>query len=384
MDDAENPIHQATDIDERREMPRCSVDVPVTLVVLTQGTMLVGRIAELSLSGCRVLLPKTLSHAVRASVECTFKIRSVGFRLVGVVEWAENNLAGLQFKTMTAHCRDDLMEVLCEIESENDSMRLVGVNSAAPLPAPETAPDSPAIEAILAEAAARNPAHARAKKGGWNPFAGMANGIAEPGARDLTADAPRAQIWPGAPASQPASETVPGRIFNPVLAMAPTPAGEPAKETETGMVSYPEAEAAPVPAPVTHTSSYGSRPAAHPNRGSDRRAAHRCGVDTSAIIDLVKVRSKLKGHIVDLSVGGCRIKTLERFPVGIYTRIETEFQLHGLPFRLGGVIQAIHDRNTVGIRFLDMSQRKKDQVAELVGELEESGGEQVQIKGNSQ
>ena len=88
----------------------------------------------------------------------------------------------------------------------------------------------------------------------------------------------------------------------------------------------------------------------------------------------MKVGSKIPGQIVDLSVGGCRVKTADKFPVGIYTRIETEFQLHGLPFRLGGVIQAIHDRNTVGIRFLDMSQRKKAQVAELVAELDESQG----------
>jgi c-di-GMP-binding flagellar brake protein YcgR len=119
-----------------------------------------------------------------------------------------------------------------------------------------------------------------------------------------------------------------------------------------------------------------NQPPAHPNRGRDRRTAHRCGVDTSAIIYLVNVGSKLKGHILDLSVGGCRIKTLEKFPVGIYTRIETDFMLHGLPFRLGGVIQAIHGRDTVGIRFLDMSSRKRDQVAELVAELEEpQGGE---------
>jgi hypothetical protein len=45
--------------------------------------------------------------------------------------------------------------------------------------------------------------------------------------------------------------------------------------------------------------------------------------------------------------------------------------LEGLPFRLGGVIQAIHNRNMVGIRFLDMSQRKREQVLELIGEIDE-------------
>jgi hypothetical protein len=72
-----------------------------------------------------------------------------------------------------------------------------------------------------------------------------------------------------------------------------------------------------------------------------------------------------------LSLSGCRIRTDDRFPVGIYTRVETEFRLEGLPFRLGGVIQAIHDCNTVGIRFLDLSERKREQVLGLIGEIEQ-------------
>ncbi|HEV2485559.1 MAG TPA: hypothetical protein VGT08_08500 [Terracidiphilus sp.] len=69
-------------------------------------------------------------------------------------------------------------------------------------------------------------------------------------------------------------------------------------------------------------------------------------------------------------MNGCRIRSDERFLVGIYTRVETEFCLEGLPFRLGGVIQAIHDRHNVGIRFLDMSESKREQLEKLVGEIE--------------
>ncbi|HVN93944.1 MAG TPA: PilZ domain-containing protein [Terracidiphilus sp.] len=105
--------------------------------------------------------------------------------------------------------------------------------------------------------------------------------------------------------------------------------------------------------------------------GRERRQQARFEVDTSATIFLVHVASNLRGRILDLSLNGCRIRTDERFPVGIYTRVETEFRLEGLPFRLGGVIQSIHDRNTVGIRFLDMSLRKREQVLELIGEIEE-------------
>jgi c-di-GMP-binding flagellar brake protein YcgR len=103
----------------------------------------------------------------------------------------------------------------------------------------------------------------------------------------------------------------------------------------------------------------------------DRRSQVRHGVDTSAAIYLIKTGSRLEGRILDLSLSGCRIRTGEKIPMGIYTRVETGFYLNGLPFRLGGVIQAIHDSHNLGIRFLDMSERSRQQVAELIAEIEE-------------
>ncbi|MGO9317635.1 MAG: PilZ domain-containing protein [Terracidiphilus sp.] len=105
--------------------------------------------------------------------------------------------------------------------------------------------------------------------------------------------------------------------------------------------------------------------------GRDRREVMREAVDTTAVIVLIKIASRLPGRILDLSLSGCRIRTDERFPVGIYTQVETEFRLAGLPFRLGGVVQAIHDKQTVGIRFLDMSSRKREQVEELIRDIRE-------------
>ncbi len=110
----------------------------------------------------------------------------------------------------------------------------------------------------------------------------------------------------------------------------------------------------------------------------ERRSQIRHNVDTHATILLVKIGSTLRGRILDLSLSGCRIRTEERFPVGIYTRVETEFRLEGLPFRLGGVIQVIHDHKTVGIRFLDLSERKREQVTELIGEIEQMRAPQAE------
>jgi hypothetical protein len=128
------------------------------------------------------------------------------------------------------------------------------------------------------------------------------------------------------------------------------------------------------PAPMGQQDPQQISPQTSKPLGRERRAESRHGVDTSAVIYLIKIGSTQRGRILDLSASGCRIRTDEKFPVGIYTRVETEFRLEGLPFRLGGVIQSVHDRDRhmVGIRFLDVSDRKRQQVEQLIEEIEES------------
>jgi c-di-GMP-binding flagellar brake protein YcgR len=141
----------------------------------------------------------------------------------------------------------------------------------------------------------------------------------------------------------------------------------PAPATPQAEQQTPRQAPAQIPAPAMAAQS--AAPAQAKPTGRERREASREAVDTSAVIHLIHVASRLSGRILDLSLHGCRIRAQERFPVGIYTRVETEFHLEGLPFRLGGVVQAIHDRHTVGIRFLDMSSRKREQVQQLIEEI---------------
>ena len=103
----------------------------------------------------------------------------------------------------------------------------------------------------------------------------------------------------------------------------------------------------------------------------ERRVQKRLQIDQRASIFLINVHSTIPGTILDVSKQGCRIRTDAKFPVGIYRRVEVEFVLDGLPFRLSGVTQAMHDRCLVGIRFLDLSQRKQDQLAEMIEELDQ-------------
>lgn len=122
-----------------------------------------------------------------------------------------------------------------------------------------------------------------------------------------------------------------------------------------------------------HTEEPARLPPAPP-RQRERRTESRLAVDTSATIFLIRSGSRLNGRILDLSLDGCRIRCDERFPLGIYTRVEAEFRLDGTPFRLAGVVQAIHDRRDVGIRFLDVGERKHSQLEQLIGDIEEAQG----------
>lgn len=111
----------------------------------------------------------------------------------------------------------------------------------------------------------------------------------------------------------------------------------------------------------------GARPAV-----AERRAHQRMGVHSPVAVILVRSGSRLDGTILDLSMGGCRIRMAAKFPLGIYTPVETEFSIDGIPLRLGGVVQAVHQHWQIGIRFLAMTERKRLQVSELIEEMRES------------
>ena len=110
-------------------------------------------------------------------------------------------------------------------------------------------------------------------------------------------------------------------------------------------------------------------------------------VDTSAQLLLIKAGISMPSRILNLSLSGCRLRTEEPFNVGIYVRLEAEFCLNGLAFRLGGVSQAILDKHTIGIRFLDVSERRREQLVELIAEIADAeaakavadGGEEAAV-----
>lgn len=102
---------------------------------------------------------------------------------------------------------------------------------------------------------------------------------------------------------------------------------------------------------------------------SKRRAHPRYRVDEHASLLLVHQGTTVEGRLMELSLGGCRIRTAERFLAGAMVRVEVVFKVMGVAFRFCGVTQWSDGKHQVGIRFLDLSARKREQMLQLVDEL---------------
>lgn len=300
---------------ERRRFIRHAVDEECQLLFTSSSERVACRLVDLSLGGCLVRSAEPFRATPQARVEISFKVRGVAFRFNGVVLWSDGQRqARVHFQEIPGRRRIEFADLLCEVLAAN---------------------------------------------------AAKAGKPAEP----VPANIPPAKAAPSGGNAQPAAAAQPAASLAPPARSGPLGPPSAPPPTMAKPVAPPQAVASPAAA---QPSGQAGTQAPAQAGGRDRRAASRHEVDTSATILLVNIAARLKGRIIDLSLGGCRIRTDERFPVGIYTRIETEFNLEGLPFRLGGVVQAIQGKDVVGIRFLDMSERKKEQLKQLTDELEET------------
>jgi hypothetical protein len=94
--------------------------------------------------------------------------------------------------------------------------------------------------------------------------------------------------------------------------------------------------------------------------------------DWPATLQLVKDGSHMSGSLAGLHLEGCKIRTAQPFVAGIHVRVEVEFQMCGLHFRLLGVVDDVSDKNTLDIRFVEMSRRKQEEIADVIAELKAS------------
>ncbi|MGD0901661.1 MAG: PilZ domain-containing protein [Terracidiphilus sp.] len=357
MDEEQAREEQAAHGPERRMEPRCALDEEASLLLVGRGDRVRCRIVELSVSGCRMRLWERLPAGSGTRVEATFRVQGIAFRFGGSIEWADHRcLVGIRFVDLPTRRRDELFEVLRELDAEIAAKR---EKEAAEKQAEE---ERVAEEKHAGEERARQEAQMQAKEPA-EPLPFLDQLWAAPfEVQDKQTADPVPAFQPKRPVAEPAKAAVP----LPVTSNAPQPQPPP-------LANAPQ----PQPPPLAQAHQ---RPAKNAKR--ERRTQSRHEVDTTVVVFLINVGSKLSGRILDLSMGGCRIRTDERFPVGIYTRVETEFFLEGLPFRLGGVIQAVHDRDRrlIGIRFLDMSARKREQLEQLIQEIDQIQAEQIPAK----
>jgi c-di-GMP-binding flagellar brake protein YcgR len=342
MESAEMAAELATWQQNRRAAPRLDVDEDARLLLVEHGSTISCRIVDISLSGCRLHTKEQFTAGSIVCVEVAFKVRGLAFRFSGTTQWTDGrHLVGIRFTGVSARRREDLVEALSEVveaesrakAAQQDPEKLVAADRAAAQKAAEKRAVEEQSAALNRAAAVKSIERAAQRQ---TPFPIPAPGMA---AQQV---AEKLDLEGGEDGGTRGTEG--GGGFNPRI-----------KPTESLRALAPEF-ASPSQARIAQR---------------ERRVQSREEVDTKAVIFLINIASRLQGRILDLSLGGCRIRADERFPVGIYTRVETEFRLEGLPFRLGGVVQAIHDRRTVGIRFLDMSSRKREQVTQLIEDIRE-------------
>jgi c-di-GMP-binding flagellar brake protein YcgR len=318
----------------RRAVPRFGVDEDAHILLVKHGSTHPCRIVDLSLTGCRVRTKEKFPAGAMVRVEVNFKVRGLAFRFSGNTQWTDGrSLAGIRFVDVPERRKGELVEALSEVEAEVTA-------KAAKQTAEKLAAD---VRATALEPAA-------------NPLVKQAE-VAKKA--EVTEQAKQ-----GAPRQSLLSVPRPGLALAEMIGLLAGPPADRRPAIPSPVVPQPSALQKPAPQPTASPLKTNKR---------ERREQFREEVDTSAVIHLINVGSRLEGRILDLSPNGCRIRTDEPFPVGIYTRVETEFHLEGLPFQLAGVIQAIHDRErrNVGIRFLDMSIRKREQVEQLIEEIRE-------------
>ena len=106
-----------------------------------------------------------------------------------------------------------------------------------------------------------------------------------------------------------------------------------------------------------------------PRQRPNRRRQTRYAVDEEAKLLLVKHGSTISCNILDLSLGGCRVRTTDRFLAGVLIRVEISFKILGVAFRLPGVTQWTNRRDVIGIRFIDMTPRRQGALAEVLAEM---------------
>jgi hypothetical protein len=103
---------------------------------------------------------------------------------------------------------------------------------------------------------------------------------------------------------------------------------------------------------------------------ANRRTSPRHALQGEASILLVDHGSSISCNILDLSLGGCQLRTCDRFPAGVQVLVEVGFKVHGIVLRFRGTVQWKAGECLFGIRFSEMTSRRREELAEVLREVE--------------
>jgi c-di-GMP-binding flagellar brake protein YcgR len=108
------------------------------------------------------------------------------------------------------------------------------------------------------------------------------------------------------------------------------------------------------------------------DRFRNRRKNPRHAVDEAGSLQLVHHGSTVACRIIDLSLGGCQVRAENLFLAGPMVRVEVVFKVLGESLRISGVTQWTRQKKWIGIRFLDVSDRKRASLLQLINEIAET------------
>jgi len=290
---------------ERRNHRRTQVESPATLLLVGRGMTVNARLTELSDEGCRLQVGQHLVSGASTRIEVLFRVCGMDFRFGGVAQWS-------------------------------DGWSRMGVRFT-PVPKRRRADLSLVIDEMIDEEEGRCAREAEAER------ACQARRAAE--------------SFP----NQPDQATIP-----PSLALPATPEPDPGGDFQSLRTTI---HLVPEPASIDRQARNEGSPD-HPEAGKlERRALPRQTLGSFATLHTVRSKVSLNGQFLDLSIGGCRIQLDTPLRLASFTRVELEFWLEGMPFRLAGLSQHSCARRVIGIRFAPLSERKQAQLGQALEEL---------------
>jgi hypothetical protein len=100
-----------------------------------------------------------------------------------------------------------------------------------------------------------------------------------------------------------------------------------------------------------------------------RRRHPRLSCTGDAVVHLFEESRDVAAKIEDLSVEGCRLRTIAALDLPVGKLLEISFSVNQLPFRVRARCRVLRSADVTGFQFVDLSRRAAGQLEELVKEL---------------